>query len=210
MKCDELKSIHVPEENFCGVVEKAFDYYETEPVDAAIAELKQKLHDAEMMADLAEAANTEYRLHPGQTEVSPYYVQVPQSEYKSLKRENQQLHALLHGVKGQDSNAEIDTLASECRAIRTMNAKLQGIKAQLEEDVALLRKNNDEMREATRWRKCSEELPPFEGDDYLVTNGTYCVVCEWRGYWNNEPFLGDKVNENVEAWMFMPKAPEGK
>lgn len=35
--------------------------YLKEKVDAAIAELKEKLHDAEMAKDLAEAANTEYR-----------------------------------------------------------------------------------------------------------------------------------------------------
>ena len=35
--------------------------YKATEVDEAIAELKQKLHDAEMRADLAEAACTEYR-----------------------------------------------------------------------------------------------------------------------------------------------------
>lgn len=79
--------------------------------------------------------SNKYPLHPGQTEVSPYYVQVPQSEYESLKRENAQLHALLHGVKSQDSNAEIDTLASECRALRSMNAKAQERIAELEHEI---------------------------------------------------------------------------
>ncbi|MBO6063415.1 MAG: hypothetical protein J6P62_05520 [Bacteroidales bacterium] len=46
MKCDELKTYHVPAEIAGGVVlAKAFDYYKKKPVDAAIAELKQKLHD---------------------------------------------------------------------------------------------------------------------------------------------------------------------
>ncbi|MBR5315123.1 MAG: hypothetical protein IKU45_06910 [Clostridia bacterium] len=73
-----------------------------------------------------------YPLHPGQDHVPPYYVQVPQSEYEALKRENAQLHALIYGVKNQDSDAEIDTLASECRALRSMNAKAQ-------EEIAMLK-----------------------------------------------------------------------
>lgn len=40
----------------------SFDYYEVEPVNKAIEELKELLHEAEMRADLAEWANTEYRL----------------------------------------------------------------------------------------------------------------------------------------------------
>ena len=53
MLCDELKEYTSPTYGSA--------YYDIDEVDAAIAELKQKLHDAEMRADLAEAANTEYR-----------------------------------------------------------------------------------------------------------------------------------------------------
>lgn len=55
MKCDEIKTV-------CYI-----DAYSTMPVycakeaDEAIDELKQKIHDAEMSKDDAEAANTEYR-----------------------------------------------------------------------------------------------------------------------------------------------------
>lgn len=43
MKCDELKPIHVPAEMYGDLeLAKGFDYYEREPVDAAIAELKDK------------------------------------------------------------------------------------------------------------------------------------------------------------------------
>ena len=75
MKCDKLLPIHVPAE-LCGerTIAEAFDYYDREPVDEAIAELKQKLHDSEMAKDDAEAANTEYR-----------------EEIKTLKTENERL-----------------------------------------------------------------------------------------------------------------------
>lgn len=33
-------------------------------------------------------SNKEYPLHPGQTQTSPDYIQIPQSEYEALKREN--------------------------------------------------------------------------------------------------------------------------
>ena len=54
MKCDELKAKSV-------TLDGEPNIYKKSDVDAAIAELKQKLHDAEMAKDDAEAANTEYR-----------------------------------------------------------------------------------------------------------------------------------------------------
>lgn len=138
-------------------------------------------------------SNNQYPSHPGQTEVSPYFVQVPQSEYEALKRENAQLHALIHGVKSQESNAEIDTLASECRALRSMNAKAQ-------EEIATLKENQ-------RWRKCSEGLPE-KGVEVFVTNGIDRGISEWCGdHWNDDPFCGYTVCDII-AWMPMPKAPE--
>lgn len=139
-------------------------------------------------------SNKEYPLHPGQTQASPDYVQVPQSEYESLKRENKQLHELLHGSNRQESNAEIDTLASECRALREMNAKAQ-------EEIAAL-------KEAQRWRKVSEQLPE-KGVEVFVTNGIDRGISEWCGdHWNDDPFCGYTVCDII-AWMPMPKAPEG-
>ena len=140
-------------------------------------------------------SNKEYPLHPGQTQASPDYVQVPQSEYESLKRENKQLHELLHGSNSQESNAEIDTLASECRALRAMNAKTQ-------EEIAMLKENQ-------RWRKCSEGLPE-EGVEVFVTDGIDRGISEWCGdHWNDDPFCGYTVCDII-AWMPMPKAPEEK
>lgn len=58
MKCDNLIT-YTYEDRRSNV---SFDYYEVGPVDKAIEELQGLLHDAEMRADLAEAANTEYRI----------------------------------------------------------------------------------------------------------------------------------------------------
>lgn len=67
-----------------------------------------------------------------------------------------------------------------------------------------------ELKEDRRWRKFSEEKPSeeMEGEDFLVSNGYYSVVCEWRGYWNNEPFCGSKSCDVVKYWMPLPSAPK--
>lgn len=85
------------------------------------------------------------------------------------------------------------SFASECRALRSMNAKAQ-------EEIATLKENQ-------RWRKCSEELPE-KGVEVFVTNGIDRGISEWRGdHWNDDPFCGYTVCDII-AWMPMPKAPE--
>lgn len=66
------------------------------------------------------------------------------------------------------------------------------------------------MEEERCWRKFPEEKPSeeMEGEDFLVSNGYYSVVCEWRGYWNNEPFCGDKNCDDVKCWMPLPPMEE--
>ncbi len=66
------------------------------------------------------------------------------------------------------------------------------------------------LEEELRWRKYPEEKPSeeMEGEDFLVSNGYYSVVCEWRGYWNNEPFCGDKNCDVVKSWMPLPPREE--
>lgn len=151
-----------------------------------------------------------YPLHPGQDHVPPYYVQVPQSEYESLKRENEQLHALLQGTPKQSATAEIDTLTSEVKALRDMNVKLQGQKIQLEEDVALLSKNNKELKEERRWRNFSEEKP----DDkqwilvYVENPSKYGTYIELRR-WDVGCKFDVEDQELYMKWMPKPKAPEG-
>lgn len=74
MKCDELKAHTL----FTTSSLSGQRVYLTNDVDAAIAELKEKLHDAEMRADLAVAAETERRI-----------------DYDNLKKKHRQtLHAL--------------------------------------------------------------------------------------------------------------------
>lgn len=76
--------------------------------------------------------------------------------------------------------------------------------------IAELEARNHDLEEERRWRKFSEEKPSeeMEGEDFLVSNGYYSVVCEWRGYWNNDPFCGDKNCDVVKCWMPLP-AREG-
>ena len=66
------------------------------------------------------------------------------------------------------------------------------------------------LEEERRWRTFPEEKPSeeMEGEDFLVSNGYYSVVCEWRGYWNNEPFCGDKNCDVVKYWKPLTQAPK--
>lgn len=80
--------------------------------------------------------------------------------------------------------------------------------AEIPEEPKPRRSTNREL--AKRWRKVSEENPSeeMEGEDFLVSNGYYSVVCEWRGYWDNDPFCGDKNCDVVKFWMPLPLAPK--
>ena len=142
-----------------------------------------------------------YPLHPGQTEVSPYYVQIPQSEYESMKRENAQLHALLQGTPRQSPNAEIDTLTSEVKALREMNVKAQ-------EEIAAL-------KDSQRWRKCNDGLPEEDEDeDYLVFAGGAVYIAaimqfvDDHGKPYKDFFIDYATKSKPTHWMPKPKAPE--
>jgi FtsZ-binding cell division protein ZapB len=172
-------------------------------------------------------SNKEYPLHPGQTQASPDYVQVPQSEYESLKRENAKLHALIHGVKSQDSNAEIDTLASECRALRSMNAKAQEEIATLKDERNWLAKDraaayndlekrtqeNMKLKEAQRWRNFKDEPPEHHQwieacyrEDRINERLPRIEVRRWDDGMKFDVF----EQELYIGWRPLPKAPEAE
>lgn len=69
----------------------------------------------------------------------------------------------------------------------------------------------DQLNEELRWRKFPDEKPSeeMEGMDFIVSNGFFHrEICEWRGYWNNDPFCGDRFCEDVKFWCPLPKEPE--
>ena len=134
----------------------------------------------------------------GQTHVEPYYVQIPQSEYESLKRENEQLHALLHDAPKHSPNSEIDTLTSEVKALREMNIKAQ-------EEIAML-------KEAQRWRNLKNEKPK-EGERVLISDkyndedsvsmAKYTESHKWE--LNSGAVI---LTDCYPFWMPLPKGPE--
>lgn len=168
-------------------------------------------------------SENQYPSHPGQTEVSQHYIQVPQSEYEALKRENAQLHALLHGVKNQDSNAEIDTLASECRALRAMNAKAQEEIAMLKDERNWLAKDraaayndlekrtqeNMKLKEAQRWRIFKDEKP----EHHQWIEACFCEDMERQPRidirrWDDGMKYDVFDKELYIGWRPLPKAPD--
>ena len=102
-------------------------------------------------------------------------------------------------LSGKDKTiAELETNLSE----------IQSQKMQLEDDVALLRRNNAELKEAQRWRKYSEEKPSSDG---------YYIICGASGFRNADRFMECKdgrgmdfsfYSYGVEYWMPMPPAPK--
>jgi len=71
-----------------------------------------------------------------------------------------------------------------------------------------------ELKEERRWRKFPDEKPTeeMEGMDFIVSNGFFHrEISEWRGYWNNDPFCGDRHCDEVKYWRPLPLEPkEGK
>jgi len=68
-----------------------------------------------------------------------------------------------------------------------------------------------ELEEERRWRKFPDEKPTeeMEGMDFIVSNGFFHrEISEWRGYWNNDPFCGDRHCDEVKYWMPLPSAPK--
>ena len=83
--------------------------------------------------------------------------------------------------------------------------------SRLKARIAELEKENAELKEERRWRKFSEEKPTeeMEGMDFIVSNGFFHrEISEWRGYWNNDPFCGDRHCDEVKYWMPLPLEPK--
>jgi hypothetical protein len=69
------------------------------------------------------------------------------------------------------------------------------------------------LKEERRWRKFPDEKPTeeMEGMDFIVSNGFFHrEISEWRGYWNNDPFCGDRHCDEVKYWRPLPSEPKEK
>lgn len=144
-----------------------------------------------------------YPLHPGQTQPPPYYTQVPTEEYEVLKREVQQLREITSGNRTTiDDVVEINTLTSEVKALREMNAKAQEEIATLKEEIATLKENQ-------RWRKFPDEKPHESGEyviQYELNGKKYVTSATYEADYNDwyELFYGS----NVIQWRELPHPKE--
>lgn len=100
--------------------------------------------------------------------------------------------------------------ADEYKRLKARIAELERMDTEHTLQIAKMNGYINHLEEERRWRKFSDEKPSeeMEGVDFLVSNGYYSVVCEWRGYWNNEPFCGDKNCDVVKFWMPLPPREE--
>ena len=55
-----------------------------------------------------------------------------------------------------------------------------------------------------RWHNFAKEKPSedMEGRNFIVSNGHYEKITTWCGYWENEPFMGDRLCDEVVHWKF--------
>ena len=146
-----------------------------------------------------------YPLHPGQTQPLPYYTKVPTEEYEALKREVQQLREITAGNRTTiDDVVEINTLTSEVKALREMNAKAQ-------EEIATMKENQ-------RWRKFPDEKPHENESIVLVA---FFSKLDPTLYMLREALYSEGLEEffnpmdhtdswDIEYWKPRPKAPEDK
>lgn len=53
-----------------------------------------------------------------------------------------------------------------------------------------------------RWHDFAKEKPSedMEGRNFIVSNGHYEKIATWCGYWENEPFMGDRLCDEVVRW----------
>lgn len=129
--------------------------------------------------------------------------------------------------KNEEIQKQTDIAWGKVNAMYDEISELKARIAQLEDDNALLRKNNDELRKenedlknelftvktdlemATRWRKCSEELPAI-GASVLISDGFVRMVgaLMYDYTWNVDEVFYD-VDE-YKFWATLPEAPEVK
>lgn len=144
-----------------------------------------------------------YPLHPGQTQPLPHYTQVPTEEYEALKREVKQLREITSGNRTTiDDVVEINTLTSEVKALREMNAKLQGEKIQLEAE--------------NRWHRFDKpnsdslyDLPPESGEyviQYELNGKKYVTSATYEADYNDWNEL--RYGSNVIQWRELPHPKE--
>lgn len=60
------------------------------------------------------------------------------------------------------------------------------------------------MTKEDRWHDFAKEKPSedMEGRNFIVSNGHYEKIATWCGYWENEPFMGDRLCDEVVRWKF--------
>ena len=98
-----------------------------------------------------------------------------------------------------------------CGPLPSQEARPYYLKSEADKVFAAKDKAISELKEAQRWRKFPDEKPTeeMEGMDFIVSNGFFHrEISEWRGYWNNDPFCGDRHCDEVKYWRPLPAEPK--
>ena len=89
-------------------------------------------------------------------------------------------------------------------------AELKAQNAQAEDDNALLRRNNAELREANRWRKFPDEKPKW-GEEVIVLDkeGDQHIVRFSHDFkWISWGKMNTCESDCIVSWMPLPSAPK--
>ena len=149
------------------------------------------------------------------TRGEPCYSQVYYAD--DVDRVFAELKARIHELENMphtDNSAVIELLENENAQLKESRQAWIARAGVAEENLAKLEKELAELREATRWRKCSEELPPKDGSymcAYKNKNKDDGVSFVDEAVWDGEKW-SYKFDfwEDIIYWQFKPKAPEVK
>ncbi len=190
MKCDELNKV-------IGMVcERERYYYNANKVDEAFEELI--------------AENVEIQK---QTDIAWGKVNAMYDEISELKARIHELENMPH----TDNSAVIELLENENAQLKESRQAWIARAGVAEENLAKLEKELAELREATRWRKCSEELPTIGQEVIFLAKYKTDSIIKWLGDYRRDIFYTscpgwgcEFLPSEIIGWMPQPKAPEVK
>ena len=129
-----------------------------------------------------------------------YYADDVDRVFEKLKARIHELENIPH----TDNSATVELLEKENAQLKESRQAWIARAGVAEENLAKLEKELAELREATRWRKVSDELPTDETEVPVILSN------DWRttDYYEKDKGQWHYHGSYVSYWFNVPKAPE--